>query len=261
MTHRLALLSLSGFFHLAFCLMATGAEASPTFSFDRDTLAFVNDTVFAYSNGHPSLRNDSNERYTARCFVMCRAVVQFQKFARFDPKAAPLDDAVLAERIRAVARCAPWQDEKPEANRIVFPGFPDLRTLSRKNPRVLQANIGQGWPTYFRPGNWRALLPRLPGYQTRTKQRIDQILARGELFVAYITTLPANLNINHAILVTGHRNGNGGDTDYAVYDPTFPKAPRVLSWSAKDGTFSYPPNSTFVGGRVVVWQVYGAPFQ
>jgi hypothetical protein len=110
-------------------------------------------------------------------------------------------------------------------------------------------------------GNWRALLPRLPGYQTLARTRLDEALARGDLFVAYITTLPANLNINHAILVVSRRDLPNHDTTYAVYDPTFPDAPRSLEWSARNESFSYPPNSTFVGGRVVVWQVYGTPLQ
>ncbi len=246
---------------LAGVWLATAAEASPPFAFDRDTLSFANDTVFAYENGHPSLRKDSADRYTARCFVMCRAVVQFRKFARFEPKQPPLDDVALAERIRGVTGRAPWRSELPDQKRIVFPGVPDLRALSLKYPRVLQENIGLGWPTYLRPGNWRALLPRLPGYQTLARTRLDEALARGDLFVAYITTLPDNLNINHAILVASRRDLPNGDRTYTVYDPTFPDAPRSLEWSGKNESFSYPPNATFVGGRVVVWQVYGTPLQ
>src|SRR6266404_1235711 len=96
---------------LVCALVATlHADARAPIAFERDTFSFVNDTVFAYQDGHPSIRHGDGNRYTARCFVMARAVVQFHKFARFDSKLPPLDDSALADRIRAVTRRAPWQD-------------------------------------------------------------------------------------------------------------------------------------------------------
>jgi hypothetical protein len=242
-------------------LAVAAAKASLPFEFGRDTLSFANDTVFAYQDGHPSMRKDSVDRYTARCFVMCRAAVQFRRFARFEPMQPPLDDATLAERIREVARRPPWEDEYDEGKRIAIPGVSSLRELSRVHTRLVQENIGLGWPTYFRPGNWRVLLPRLPGQQTRTKARLDRILAEGGFFVAYITTLPDDFKINHAVLVFARNSDQGGNLAYTVYDPTFPDAPRTLNWSEQGGAFWYPPNRTFVGGRVYVWHVYGAPLQ
>ncbi|PYK47964.1 MAG: hypothetical protein DME20_10295, partial [Verrucomicrobia bacterium] len=75
------------------------------FRFDRDTLAFQNATVLKYKDGVPFLRakstsDDPANKYTRRCFVMTRTAMQFRKFARFDPRGAPLDDKALAARIR-----------------------------------------------------------------------------------------------------------------------------------------------------------------
>ena len=105
------------------------------------------------------------------------------------------------------------------------------------------------------------LLPRLPGQQVRTKARLDDTLAKGGYFVAYITSLPDNLNINHALLIFARRETDTGDSAYLVYDPTFPDSPRTLNWSNEAKAFWYPANPTFVGGRVHVWHVYGAPLQ
>ncbi|HEV2994349.1 MAG TPA: hypothetical protein VGW99_00175, partial [Chthoniobacterales bacterium] len=71
--------------------LAYAGDASG-FNFRRDTLAFANSTVFAYQQGTiVSHRNpdqkEKSKRYTRRCFVMSRTVVQFYKFARFDPHA------------------------------------------------------------------------------------------------------------------------------------------------------------------------------
>jgi hypothetical protein len=96
----------------AIAISATSARAvEPEFRFDRDTLAFANQTVFEYHEGHASLRKKSvvkRDAYNRHCFVLCRTAMQFKKFARFDPKDAPLDDASLAARVRAVTHQAAW---------------------------------------------------------------------------------------------------------------------------------------------------------
>ncbi len=75
-----------------FAASLTLAGDASRFNFQRDTLAFANSTVFAYqqgkivSYGDPDPKQKS-KRYTRRCFVMSRTVVQFYKFAQFDPNA------------------------------------------------------------------------------------------------------------------------------------------------------------------------------
>src|SRR5437660_4376404 len=79
--------------------VAPANAAEPEFRFDRDTLAFANQTVFEYHEGHASLRKKSavkRDAYNRHCFVLCRTALQFKKFARFDRRGAPLDDASLA---------------------------------------------------------------------------------------------------------------------------------------------------------------------
>ena len=96
----------------AIAISATHARAvEPNFRFDRDTFAFANQTVFEYHDGHASLRKNSTvkrDAYNRHCFVLCRTAMQFRKFARFDPKGAPLDDTLLAARVRAVTHRAAW---------------------------------------------------------------------------------------------------------------------------------------------------------
>ncbi len=261
--------SLVGF---SFVLLLTAGRAfAADFRFERDTFAFANETVFDYQDGHPRLRGPStagarSKRYASRCFVMTRAALQFHKFARFDPIAAPLDDRALAERIRAVTRQPAWQEELPVGRRIVFPGYANLRAMSTKRGRLLQDNIGIGWPTYFRVGNFRMVHEHSRTYQEQTHANLDAALARGELFVVYLSTFPS-LTINHAVLVYAHRPGSarGARTKrierYAVYDPNHAKGPRELSWSPGKSEFAYQKDWDFVGGFVQVYQVYGKPLQ
>ena len=156
----------------------------------------------------------------------------------------------------------PWAAPLAIQDRIAIPGYPDLRALTRARAGVVQENIGLGWPTYFRPGNGRILMPHGPAQQARTEAALEATLARGEFFVAYLTNIPESLNINHGVLVYAKKriSGRGKNAQklcYRVYDPNHPDRPRTLEWSQRDSRFLYQRDWDFVGGRVVVWQVYG----
>lgn len=257
---------------VSFILLLTAAPAfAARFQFERDTFAFANETVFEYQDGHPHLRGPATnttpqKRYASRCFVMTRAVLQFHKFARFDSRGAPLDDQALAERIRAVTRQEAWEEAWPANRRIVFPGYANLRAMSQARGRVLQDNIGLGWPTYFRLGNFRMVHEHSRGYQEQTHAHLEAALARGELFVVYLSTFPS-LTINHAVLVYARRTASPRGAGakridrYAVYDPNHPKRPRELTWAPGDRAFAYQKDWDFVGGFVEVYQIYGKPLQ
>ena len=254
----------AGFWQLgvfvSFVLLRSGAAASD-FRFDRDTVGFANATVFEYREGHPYLRQRKKgepKRYTRRCFVLCRTTMQFQKFARFDPHAAPLDDNALAARIRNVTRRAAWGKPLPADQRVVFPGYANLRAMSEARREVVRANIGLGWPTYFRLGNARMLFQHGSDYHKETHANLNAALARDELFVGFLTTYP-RLSINHAVLVYKRKPApqNGGIDRYLVYDPNHPESPRELAWSSRDGAFAYQKDWDFIGGFVRVYQIYG----
>src|SRR6266513_2095428 len=153
--------------------LARAGAASSEFRFDCDTLAFQNATVLKYKDGVPFLRarsasDDPANKYTRRCFVMTRTAMQFRKFARFDPRGASLDDKALAARIRLVTRRQAWAAPLPENARIVFPGYVNLRQLSKARAEVFKETIGSGFITYFRPGNGRMFFEHSRKYQERT---------------------------------------------------------------------------------------------
>jgi len=231
------------------------------FRFDRDTFAFANQTVFEYHDGHPSLRRGSSVRrdmYKRHCFVLTRTTMQFKKFARFDPRGTPLDDASLATRLRAVTHREPWTEPLPKDQRIVFPGYKDLREMSKARRELVQLNIGHGWPSYFRISNARMMFQQGAGYQEDTHAGLNAALARGELFIGFLTTYP-RFSINHSILVYKRKSfsPNPGVETYFVYDPNHPESPRELTWSPHTRSFSYQKDWDFVGGYVRVYQVYG----
>jgi hypothetical protein len=244
---------------------AHAGGAALDFRFDRDTFAFANQTVFEYHEGHASLRKASatkRDAYNRHCFVMCRTAAQFKKFARFEPRSNPLDNASLAARVRAVTRQAAWTEPLPENQRIVFPGYKDLKDMSQAHRELVQLSIGHGWPSYFRISNARMMFQDGAGYQERTHARLNAALARGELFIAFLTTYP-RFSINHSVLIYQRKSSspNPGVDHYLVYDPNHPESPRELTWSARDRTFSYQKDWDFIGGFVRLYQVYGKPLQ
>jgi hypothetical protein len=234
--------------------------------FKRETLAFANSTVFEYRQGNIVRKSNPNksksERYTRRCFIMSRTVLQFHKFARFDPRGAPLDDKELAARVRAITRKQPWRDPLAADKRIIFPGYRDLRAMSTARGRVLQKNIGLGWPTYFRVGNSRMFYLHNKGYQERTHAQLNRTLERGEFFVAYLSDYPI-LHINHSVLVYARQpsRSNDGVDRYLTYDPNHPDGPRELKWSPAKREFDFQKDEEFAGGFTRVFQVYGKAWQ
>ena len=242
-------------------LIAVSASAAkPEFRFDDDTFAFANQTVFEYHEGHASLRKKSTvkrDAYNRHCFVMCRTTVQFKKFARFKPHGAILNDSTLAARVRAVTHRAAWAEPLPEDQRVVFPGYENLREMSEARRELLQRNIGHGWPSYFRISNARMMFQPGAGYQEKTHTRLNAALARGEVFIGFLTTYP-RLSINHSVLIYKQKSfsPNPGIERYLVYDPNHPESPRELTWSSLARSFSYQKDWDFIGGSVRIYQVY-----
>src|SRR5438046_8101752 len=184
--------------------MVRTSVGAADFQFDRDTPAFANQTLFEYHDGHPSLRRPSTVRrdaYKRHCFVLCRTAMQFKKFARFDPHSAPLDDTSLAARIHAVTHRTPWTDPLPEDRRIVFPGYKDLREMSKARRELVQLNIGHGWPSYFRISNARMIFQQGAGYQEARHAGLNGALARGEWISGVLTTF-LSLSLNHSVLIS-----------------------------------------------------------
>jgi len=239
---------------------ARPSTTTPAFRFDRDTFAFANQTVFEYREGHAYARKSKQrgDVYNRRCFVLCRTATQFYKFARFDPRGAPLDDTALAARIRSVTRRQAWAAPLPEDQRVVFPGYATLREMSKARGKVLRDNIGLGWTVYLRPSNGRIVYQHDPRYQEEMHAKLNESLGRGHVFVGYLSTFP-RITVNHAILVYKQKSlsPDTGIERYAAYDPNHPESPRELTWSGKERAFAYQKDVDFVGGFVRVYQVYG----
>ena len=85
------------------------AGSSRPFDFTRDTFAYTNELVWAYSIDPETkeqswhLRNQSPE-YSHHCFVMVRSARQFWWHARFDPARPTADETTYRRLVEEVIR-------------------------------------------------------------------------------------------------------------------------------------------------------------
>ena len=239
------------------------APAPHPFNYATDTFAFANETVWNYADGtvksNSSKSETSKRTYTRRCFIVTRAAVQFWKFARFDPKGKPLSAGQLASRIREVTDRSVWLPALAYDQRVLFPGFDNLRDISSANIGVFQANIGLGWPVYFRPGNAPIAVPLSHGTEARLNDEIFHDLQLNYPTIVWLYRFPS-LKINHVVVVYSGRKDRS-KFHYHVYDPNYADAPKNLEYDAATGTFSYQPTFYFNGGPVDVRAVYRGLFQ
>ena len=239
------------------------APASRPFNFETDTFAFANETVWNYVDGSvqaDSSREPEHKRdYTRRCFVVTRAAVQFWKFARFDPQAKPLDSEKLSERIRQVTERSVWLPALAEKERIVFPGYHNLREISSASPSIFQANIGLGWPIYFRAGMMPIIAPVYRETEAQLNDEIFNDLQKKYPTIVWLYNFPS-LNMNHAVIVFAGRH-DGHRYIYRVYDPNYADASKTLRYEADSRTFFYQPTFYFKGGSVSARAVYRGVLQ
>ena len=239
------------------------APAPRPFRYDTDTFSFANETVWNYANGvvqSESSRPQTRKRdYTRRCFVVTRAAVQFWKFARFDPKAAPLSREHLAARIREVTGRSVWLPALPERQRTVLPGYASLREISAADPGIFQENIGLGWPVYFRAGNIPIVAPVYRETEARLNNEIFHDLQMNWPTLVWLYNFPS-LNINHVVVVIAGKEEQGR-FHYQVYDPNYTDGPKKLDYDAATRTFSYQPTFYFKGGTVNARAIYRGVLQ
>lgn len=238
--------------------------AARAFDYSADRLAYANETVWRYENGKvlqvPEEESRAgDEKYTRRCFIVTRSMLQFWKFARFEKKTRSLPDKELARRVRELARIDVWKDPFPKEKRIVFPGYANLFELSGARRRILQSNLGTGWTIYLRPGNTSMVFPPSRAHQERTFDELKQSLAMKQPSIVWMVTFPS-LALNHSVLVFGIKDGKEKAV-FTVADPNNTRGPEKLEYNKATRTFSFQPTFYFKGGPVDVRTIYWSPMQ
>ncbi len=223
-----------------------------------DTLGFRNETLWSYSRDPQTGRQVHERRepppdYTLRCFVLARVVKQFHIHARFEPAAAPLDTEEYRRRFRQVlARST--RTASPEADRIVFPGFANLRAFSVAHEAMMRTEAGGAWQSYFQRGQWRMVLPFSRSGQVKEAARLAAAVRANTAPALHVFTFPA-LTVNHAVVLFAVTE-TPAQYVFDAYDPNAPDEVLVVTFDLEHRTFSLPPTAYFVGGPVNAYEVY-----
>jgi hypothetical protein len=227
------------------------------FNFPADTFAFANQLVWEYhydENGKwVSQPRDPKPEYSHHCFVVARSVKQFFEHARFDP-AQPAADADTYRRLIHRVISVSASRELTEADKIVIPGYADLRSFSEAQANLLKSECGGAWHSYFQHGHWRMIMPFTRHQQENVARQLLDDLAANCAPIVHLVRFP-QLTINHAIILFDAKESPEVIV-FSVYDPNNPKAPTTLTFDRATRTFQFPANDYFPGGRVDVYEVY-----
>lgn len=223
-----------------------------------DTLAFRNETLWSYSRDPQTglqvhQRRDPPPDYTLRCFVLARVVKQFHLHARFDPAAVPLADDEYRRRFQQVqARSA--RHASAEADRVVIPGYADLRAFSVAHADMMRTEGGGAWQSYFQRGQWRMVLPFSRWGQAQEAARLARAVRANTAPVLHVFTFPG-LTVNHAVVLFGVTE-SPESYRFDAYDPNAPDEVLQIAFDRRCRQFSLPPTAYFVGGPVNAYEVY-----
>ena len=244
-------------FSIALFLLLGAAQARE-FDLQRDTFAFANETAWGYRVDHRGELHIGTRKTPARyahgCFVLARAVLQFHQFAHFAPDRPRVSSAEYRRLIRAVCRIPVWSRGPRE--RIVIPGFADLRSFSLAHPRLLQENLGAWVPTYLRPGNYRMAMGHPRAGQAMVARWLEASVRAGRPRALYLSRFP---HMNHAVVAYAAEREPDGNVRFLVYDPNYPGQPASLRYVHQTRSFAFQKRWYFPGGGVNAMRLYLSP--
>lgn len=231
------------------------------FNWQTDTLSFPNDTFLVkghdesidikqQENGYPPI-------YMHRCFVLTRAVIQFHKFARFDPSLPKVSEEKYDALIRHICRIPTWWPTFSKEEAIVIPGYKNLRDFSAARQYLFQKDIGWWLITYGRIGNWRMIFPSLPSMRSVAARKITERLDRGDLQAVYMCVFP---KMNHCVVIYDYQRQKNGNIVFWAYDPNYHNTSTWLVYDAAENQFVFQKRWFFPGGTVHLMRAYISPF-
>jgi hypothetical protein len=230
----------------------------PRFEFMRDSFAFANELIWEYrfdpASGKTNFaRREPKPDYAHRCFVLTRAARQFLYHARFDPTAPPASEALYSERVRAIVRSDPRVPCAPK-DRIVIPGHANLREFSTRHERLLKAECGGAWRSYFLRSHWRMIFPCSRIHQEATAGGLWHGIRQGGAPLIHLLLFP-QLTINHGMILF-EANEHPEGMSFAAYDPNQPARPAELIYSYNTKSFSLAANQYWAGGRLNIIEIF-----
>jgi hypothetical protein len=232
---------------------------SKAFDFQTDTFAFANQTYFDYKPVADreviiSRRKGYLPDYSRHCFQLCRAVLQFHQFAEFRPDLPKVTESDYQQIVRRLFRIPVWSSGPTE--KVVVPGSENLRSFSLEHTLMLQKNMGLWWPSFWRFGNWRIVLPAPRSGQEGMAKWLRSEMDAQQIRGVYITHFRP---INHCLVVYHCTPEANGDLVFDVYDANQPGKLVHLTYRASDRSFYLDNTWYYKLGLVTVLKLYASP--
>jgi hypothetical protein len=239
------------------CASATALDSIARKPAPAPIIRFGVDT-FAFPNESRTKNQDKPDLYANYCFVMARAVTQFQRFARFDATAPRLTAAAYTQQVKQVTSFPPWRDPLPSDSRVVIPGYRSLYEFSREQEVAVKAGFPSRFWTLVHWTNWRVIFPFPRWHQELVASETVVELRSGHLVQFLITNLP-QWEVNHTVLAYNYRIGDNGLVEFVVYDPNDPYVPGVISFDRDQGRFVATHLFDTTPGAIRAFRMYYRP--
>ena len=245
-------------FRIAILFFVLGsALAAREFDPRRDAFAFSNDTVLNYdvtADGKLLMgEKPKSDKPTRCCFLFTRSAMQFWEFGRFEPRQRKLSEEEYRRRLRDLFRIPPWAKRN---ERIVFPGYADLWSFSRKHEDTIRAELGSWLLTYLRVGNWRMMSPIIRLRQRCIAEKLFAEVSKGEIRAMYLAKFP---HMNHVVLVYHAERLPGGGMRFRAYDANYAGEPARLDYVPESNLFDFERRFYWPGGELRAFPVYDRP--
>jgi hypothetical protein len=214
--------------------------------------------AFAFPNLVRAQRPGWNDEFANYCLVMARAAGQFYRFAQFAPDRPAVSPAEYDRLVRVVLARPPWAPPTSEAERVVIPGFADLRGFSAAHEGLLKAAFGSNVLSMVHWRTWRVGVDFPPEHQERLARELVSEVDAGRPAPLMITNFPHEDILNHSVLVYGRRPGRQG-IEFLAYDPNDPGSPFALYYDGASRSFWVGPLTYSPAGRVRAFRLYTSP--
>jgi hypothetical protein len=249
---------------LLMAVMLAGCASRPAasghvrkFDFSKDTFSYANELVWVYYRDTSTgkflhTKQDPVPDYTHHCFVVARAAKQFFVHAEFKPQYPKVSAAEYRELVRRVRHSDPRT--KPGLERVLIPGYADLKSFSKEHEQILKEECGPAWLSYAQRGHWRMIMPLGPKQRERHAADLQESVRVNGVAVVHVVKFPA-LTINHAVVVYDSKTTEQG-IEFTAYDPNAPEAPIVIRYDSTARRFHFPETRYYAGGELDVYEVF-----
>jgi hypothetical protein len=224
--------------------------AAPTFDFMTDTFSFPNLIRARHPADYPDL-------YANYCFVLARGIRQFIQFARFDPTLPKLDREGYVERVKRIAAIMPWEPPLAPDDRVVIPGYTNLREFSREQEAAVKEGLGGRLLTLFHWTNWRVMLKVSRDNQEAVAHKIIDELRQGNVVQLLVTNWPKP-ELNHTVVAYESRPTDSG-VEFLIWDPNNPVGPGIMTFDQYARTFWATDMFDTEQGPIRAFRMYYSP--